>query len=147
MSVDDVVRRSRPLIAWLVGFVVVAVLVYATTEDPHIRHSSALNTVFDTRWLVAAARLLAIAVIGYLLASIAVRVSRNQWVRSAGSVDTDVSAARAITDDQRELQQRLHEADTTIEDLRQRLARSLADRRALLASMGEHDQGGDEHHA
>lgn len=145
MPSGDVVRRSWPLAAWLVGFVVAGVLVYLSTGEPHVRHTSALNTVFDARWLMAAARLLAIVVIAYLLASIAIRVTRGQWVRSAGSLSTDAAAARAITEDQRELQQRLHEADRTIDDLKDNLARSLEDRRALLARLDEHDQGGGEH--
>jgi hypothetical protein len=140
-------KRSAPLLASLTGLVVAAGFVYATTEAPHIRHTSALNTVFDTRWLVAAGRLLAVTVIAYLLASIAVRVTRGQWVRSAGSLTTDVAATRAITEDQRELQQRLREADQTIDALKANLARSLEDRRALLARMEGHEQRGDEHHA
>ena len=55
------------------------------------------------------------------------------------------AVVRAITHDQRELQQRLREADRTIDDLRERLARSLEDRRALIATMGTDDHGGDGH--
>lgn len=119
-------RRNGPLIAWVVGLLVLAVLVYAGTGEPHLRHTSALNAVFDARWLVAGSRLLAAVVLVYLLASIGVRVHRRQWVRSAGSLDTDPSPAQVMADDRERLQQQLVEARATIDDLSGRLEEDLA---------------------
>ncbi|MDX6300326.1 MAG: hypothetical protein QOF53_1540 [Nocardioidaceae bacterium] len=118
-------RRNGPLIAWVVGLVVLASLVYWRTDEPHLRHSSALNAVFDARWLVAGSRLLAAVVLVYLLISIGVRVHKGQWVRSAGSLDTDATPAQVIADDREELRRQLVAAKGTIDDLTDRLERSL----------------------
>ena len=118
-------RRNGPLVAWVVGLVVLAGLVYWRTDEPHLRHSSALNAVFDARWLVAGSRLLAAVVLVYLLVSIGVRVHKGQWVRSAGSLDTDATPAQVIADDREELRHQLVVAKATIDDLTDRLERSL----------------------
>jgi hypothetical protein len=118
-------RRNGPLIAWTVGLLVLAALVYWRTAEPHLRHSSALNAVFDARWLVAGSRLLAGVVLVYLLVSIGVRVHQGQWVRSAGSLDTDATPAQVMADDREDLRHQLVAAKATIDDLTDRLERSL----------------------
>jgi hypothetical protein len=135
VAARDQLRKNAALLAWSVGLVLLAAVVYAATDDPRIRHTSALNAVFDARWVVSGARLLALVAMVYLLVSIGVRVQRGQWVRSAGSVDTDASPAQALADDRDLLQHQLEEAKTTIDDLTERLGRSLAAREASLASM------------
>lgn len=135
MPIGTFLSRHRLPIGWGLGLLALAALSYATTGDPHLRHTSAVNAIFDARWLVAGARLLAALVMLYLLGSIGVRVHRHQWVRSAGSVDTDPAPAQAIADDRVELQQQLANAKRTIDDLAERLDRSLADRTASRASM------------
>jgi hypothetical protein len=135
VAARDQLRKNGPLVGWLVGLVVLGAVVYAGTDDPRIRHTSALNAVFDARWLVSGARLLALVAVVYLLLSIGVRVQKGQWVRSAGSVDTDASPAQALADDREGLQHQLVEAKATIDDLTERLGRSLAVREASLATM------------
>jgi hypothetical protein len=136
VPVQDLLRKQRWTLAAALAVVVLAWLVYAGTGDPHIRHTSALNAVFDARWMVSGARLLAVVATVYLLASVGVRVRRGQWVRSAGSVVTDTSAAQALADDREDLQHQLVEAKATIDDLTERLGRSLAAREESLATMG-----------
>jgi hypothetical protein len=135
VAARDHLRKNGPLVGWLVGLLVLGAVVYAGTDDPRIRHTSALNAVFDARWLVAGARRLALVAVVYLLLSIGVRVQKGQWVRSAGSVDTDASPAQALADDREDLQHQLVEAKATIDDLTERLGRSLAVREASLATM------------
>jgi hypothetical protein len=94
---------------------------YLVTGTPHIRHSSAVNAAFDTRWMIAGTRLVVVAAAGYLLASIAVRVHRGQWVRSAASVETD-TPTQDVVDDQEALQERLREAQRVIADLEGQVA-------------------------
>jgi type VI protein secretion system component VasK len=125
------------LAGWVVALALLAAVVYAGTATPHLRHDSALDTVFDARWLIAGARLLALVAVLYLLASIAVRVQHGQWVRSAGSVVTDATTAEAIAADREDLQRQLVAAKSTIDDLTGRLDRSLATREASLAGSME----------
>jgi hypothetical protein len=107
--------------AWAGAFVVLAVVMYLLTSTPHIRHSSAINAAFDARWMIAGTRLIVVAAAGYLLASIAVRVRRGQWVRGAASVETDTST-QDVVDDQADLQERLREAQRVIADLEGQVA-------------------------
>jgi hypothetical protein len=137
-------RRRGPLVAWSLGLVVLAGLVYWQTDDPHVPHSSALNAVFDARWLVAGARLLVGVTVVFLLLSIGVRIHNRQWVRSAGPVVTDAGPAQAIAEDQQDLQQQLSEAKATIDDLTERLDRSLEARQALLGTMDEPRNSGQD---
>ena len=119
-------------VAWGLGFVLLAALMYAVTKPPQLRPTSMLNAVFDTRWMIAGARLLTVVAIAYLLISIAVRVEKRQWVRSAGPVSTDATPIQAIADSQEDLQLDLREAKRVIDDLTRRLDRSLVARQALL---------------
>jgi type VI protein secretion system component VasK len=107
--------------AWVGVFVVSAVVMYLLTGTPHIRHSSAINAAFDARWMIAGTRLVVVAAAAYLLASIAVRVRRGQWVRSAASVETDMPT-QDLVDDQEDLQERLREAQRVIADLEGQVA-------------------------
>ena len=125
-------EANGALVAWTLGLVLLAAISYGTTPDPEITHSSALNAVFDSRWLVAGARLLLGVTIAYLLLSIGVRIKKRQWVRSAGPVETDASAAQDLADDQEDLQQQLKEAKKTIDDLTKRLDRSSGARKVWL---------------
>jgi hypothetical protein len=114
--------------------VVAFVLVLLSTPAPRLRHTSALNALFDSRWLLAGARLVVAVAILYVLASIAVRVWHQQWVRSAGSIETDASAAR-VSDDREELKRQLDASKETIEELQARLQDSVAARAELLATL------------
>src|SRR4051812_2730370 len=107
--------------AWAGGFVVSAVVMYLLTGNPHIRHSSAVNAAFDARWMIAGTRLVLFAAAAYLLASIAVRVRRGQWVRSAASVETD-TPTQDVVDDQEHLQERLRQAQLVIAELEGQVA-------------------------
>jgi hypothetical protein len=144
MEVGRTFKRRAPLLAWSLGLVVLAGLVYWQTDDPRVPHTSALNAVFDARWLVAGARLLVGVTVVYLLLSIGVRVRNRQWVRSAGPVITDAGPAQAIAEDQEDLQQQLSEAKATIDDLTVRLDRSLEARQALLGTMDEPRNSGQD---
>jgi hypothetical protein len=137
VAVRGSLGKRGPLLAWCVGLVALGALLYWQTDDPHLRHSSAVNAVFDARWLVAGTRLLIAVAVGYLLLSVGVRIRNGQWVRSAGPVVTDAGPAQAIAEDQEDLQQQLSEAKATIDDLTERLDRSLQARQALLGTMGE----------
>lgn len=118
-------HRSVALVAVALGVGASALAVtYGLTPKPSIEQTSALNAIFDARLVIAAARLLVLAGIAYMLASIVVRVQRGQWVRGAGPVETD-APAQALVDDQEDLQQQLEDAKRTIDDLRDRLARCL----------------------
>jgi hypothetical protein len=121
------------LAAGVVG-VVAFVLVLLATPAPGLRHTSALNALFDSRWLLAGARLVVAVAMLYLLASIAVRVWHRQWVRSAGSIETDASAAR-VSDDREDLMRQLDASKETIDVLQSRLEDSVAARAELLATL------------
>jgi hypothetical protein len=118
------------VLAAVAGFVVLLV----TTPAPHLRHDSTVDAIFDSRWLVAGARLLIGVAMAYLLASIGVRVWRRQWVRSAGSIDTDASTVR-LADDRAALRRQLAESQKTIDVLRQRLQETLDAGQAAVATM------------
>jgi len=130
-------RRRAVLIGYGILVVALGVVVYWQTEDPVLPHTSAFNAVLDARWLVASGRLLVAVTIGYLLVSLGVRVRNGQWARSAGPVTTDPPPAQELADSQRELEARLEKAKLTIEDLTQRLDRSLDARERLLESMAD----------
>jgi peptidoglycan hydrolase CwlO-like protein len=119
----------------LIGAVAIAVM-FVATDAPEMAHTSAMSALFDDRLLLSLARLLIVAAILYVLASIAVRVSRGQWVRAAGPVQTD-APTQQIADDQADLQQQLEQAQDVIEDLSERLRESVDARRTLAATMGE----------
>lgn len=114
--------------------VVAFVLVLLTTPTPRLRHTSTLNALFDSRWMLSGARLVVAAAMVFLLVSIVVRVWRRQWVRSAGTIETDAIAAR-VSDDREDLQRELDASKETINQLRARLEESLAARDELLATL------------
>jgi hypothetical protein len=131
------VKKYGPVVGWTLCLVLLAVLTFWRTDEPHLRHSSALNSIFDARWLIAGARLLIGVTLVYVLLSIGVRIQKGQWVRSAGSLETDAGPAQAIADSQQDLQQALGVAKATTDDLAMRLDRSLEVRaRAGMASSG-----------
>lgn len=111
--------------------------VYGTTADPGLSHSSALNVVFDSRLMIAGARVLMGAGVAYLLLSIIVRVKRGHWVRAAGPFQTDEGSGKKFAGSQATLLGQLQEAEETIEDLKERLAHSLAARRDLLVTLNQ----------
>jgi uncharacterized membrane protein YraQ (UPF0718 family) len=127
-------KRSWPPLLAGVAVVVAYLATLWGTPPTHIEHGTALNAVFDARWLVAAARLLVAVTIAYLLASIVVRVHRGQWVRNAGPLQTD-AATQAITEDREALVTELADAKATIDDLRAKLTRSLLAREELVDSI------------
>lgn len=117
------------------GVAGLAVALYLTADDPHLDHSSVLGATFDTRWMIAGARLLAVVSAGYLLASIAVRVHRRQWIRSAGSVVAD-TPTQEVVDDQRNLSERWEAAQRVIADLQEQLAEYRSMLQALSVTVG-----------
>jgi hypothetical protein len=120
----------------------VGVAVLLGTDEPRMAHTSALNAVFDSRWMVAGARLLALLLLVYTVASLGVRVSRGEWARSVGPVATD---ATGLIESQEDLQEQLDAARATIEDLRLRL-KSSDDRYLDLVARMEPPDVGDEDH-
>ncbi len=133
----DVVRR-RWVTALGLAAVVGCVVSYVLTDDPGIAHTSASNTLFDSRLLIALARALLVTVLVYLFASICVRVARGQWIRSAGPIE--VGPTQHLVDDREDLQHRLSDANRTIKDLQGRLARSLMDGQQVVDTLDEtHD--------
>ena len=105
------------------------------TEDPSLEHDSAIDALFDSRLLIGWSRLLVLAAVVYLLASVVVRVTRGQWARGAGPVETD-APTQALADDQADLQAQLLDARATIDDLQDRLTRCLEARVDATATMG-----------
>src|SRR5215213_3733136 len=130
-------RRRAVLIGYGILVVALGVVVYWQTEDPVLPHTSAFNAVLDARWLVASGRLLVAVTIGYLLVSLGVRVRNGQWARSAGPVTTDPPPAQELADSQRRLAAELEDAKLTIDDLTQRLDRSLEARERLLGRVAD----------
>lgn len=121
------------LVLSALGVAVVA-WTYWRTGEPRIPHSSALNAAFDSRLLIAGARVLVGAGIGYLLLSIGVRVRRGHWVRNAGPFQADSSrSTQEVADSQQQLLRDAQDARRQIEDLQARLSRSLDAQRDLLA--------------
>jgi hypothetical protein len=137
MVVTGSSRRRAVLVGYGALVLVLGVIVYWRTDEPGLPHTPALNALLDTRWLVASGRLLVAVTIGYLLVSLGVRVRNGQWARSAGPVTTDPPPAQELADSQRELEARLERAKLTIEDLTQRLDRSLDARERLLKSVAD----------
>lgn len=134
---SDVVRRR-----WVTGLGLVVVagcaVSYVLTDDPGISHTSALNTLFDSRLVVALTRTLLLTVVVYLFASICVRAARGQWIRSAGPIE--VGPTQHLVDDQEDLQHQLTDANRTIKDLQGRLARSLSNSEQVVDTLTEpHD--------
>jgi uncharacterized protein YlxW (UPF0749 family) len=115
----DWARRNWWLITWSVVAVVLGGGLVLATDEPRIRHTSALDSIFDSRWMIAGGRLLAAVLLVYLVASVGVRIKHGEWVRRAGPVETDT---QQIVDSQENLQERLEEAEATIRDLSQRLS-------------------------
>ena len=118
--------RAGWLVAAVAGAAALAVA-YALTGDPSLEHDSAVDAVFDSRLVIAWSRLLVLVLVVYVLVSVAVRVTRGQWVRGAGPVQTD-APTQALADDQAELQEQLEDARATIDDLYDRLTRCLESR-------------------
>lgn len=119
MGGEDRVRRNGRGLALGAGIVVIAVLIFAVTGDPQLPHDSVLDVVFDTRWMVAGARLV-VAVAGlYVLVSVGVRISRGQWARSAAGVSTDVQeidrGAESLRDAAADAQEEIDELKDQLE--------------------------------
>jgi uncharacterized alpha-E superfamily protein len=119
---------------WLVGggiaAAILTVFLVCTTAKPHLQHSNAINAVFDASYMVAGSRVLAIAVFGWGLASIGVRIERGQWIRTVGPVTADAQeGAEDLVVNQTALQKLLEGAESRIADLEIRLQES--DRRSI----------------
>jgi hypothetical protein len=122
MPAQQPTKNPAWLIGWIVALLAGATVMYALTDDPRITHSSALNAVFDTRWMVAATRLVVIVLGLYLVASVAVRVRRGEWAKSVGPIDSQTQEeAQTLSEAQQAVQQRLAAAQETISDLTYRL--------------------------
>lgn len=135
-------RLSRHwwLVAWATTVVVLGVVLVVVTDDPHLAHTSALASIFDSRWMIAGARLLAATALLYVVASVGVRIGRGEWVRSIGPVDTD---AERLVSSQELLRERLEAAEATNADLLEQLQKSEARRREAEARLAtDPDQGG-----
>lgn len=103
---------------------IVGGLLLKPRRPPELAHSSVLNAIFDSPWLIGAVRLVAIAGALYVLASVAARIGRGQWLKRVGPLDADTSV-EAVATDQGRLQQELDRANTTIQDLRSELNEAL----------------------
>jgi len=130
----DRVRRNWWLVTWSVVVIGLGGWLVVSTDEPRIRHSSALDSMFDSRWMIAGGRLLAAALLVYVIASVGVRMKHGEWVRRAGPVETDT---QQIVDSQENLQERLEEAQATILDLSQRLSRLNTEYDDALATIEE----------
>ena len=121
--------EHRWVLLWCLIVVGLTLALAAGTSDPGMRHTNVLNSVFDTRWMIAGSRLLAVTVFGWAMVSIGVRVSRGQWIRTFGPVSSEVrDGAEQLVSSQRTLEARLVAADAEIAALQDRLRE--ADRRA-----------------
>lgn len=86
----------------------------AVTGSPNLHHSSVLNAVFDTRWMIAVSRLVILVAGGYLIVSAGVRIARGQWAKSAGGLSADI---QDVTDEREVLRQQLSDASDRIVEL------------------------------
>jgi len=134
--------RTGLVATGLLALLVLGGLVLVPPAPPGLAHSSVLNVLFDSRWVVGGVRLVVLAVALYLLLSIVVRVEQDQWLKHVGPADVETDeTVRQLTDDQADLQARLADADRTIAELRQQLQGATA-RPGLAAGAGRADTGG-----
>lgn len=128
MSSADWVRRHGCGLALAAATVALGVVIFVATKDPRLPHDSVLDVVFDTRWMVAGARLVVVVAGIYLLVSVGVRISRGQWARSAAGVSTDVQeidrgaeslrdAAAGAQEEIDELKGQLEKSTAALDDL------------------------------
>lgn len=117
--------RLAGLVAAGTVLLVLLAVAGALTGAPHLRHDSLLDTVFDTRWLIALTRLVALAVGLYLIGSVVALAGHGQWIRRVGPVDAEV--VNAVAADQGQLQTELETARREIVTLRAELAEALAE--------------------
>jgi len=108
------------LVALAVVVFAVGGVFFATVHSPHLPHTSLWNAVFDSRLLIAGARLVLVVGGLFLLASCVVATARGEWARVFGPVSINKQKA-ADADDLRE---QLVVAQDTIKDLQQQIARS-----------------------
>ena len=123
MSAIDEVRHRGRGIALTAGIVLLGAVILQATGDPRLPHDSVLDVLFDTRWMVAGARLVMVVAGIYLLTSVGVRMSRGQWARSAGGVSTDV---QEIDRGAESLRDAAAEAQAEIDGLKDQLEKSTA---------------------
>ena len=129
--------EHRWALAWGAVVVAATLALVAGTQDPRMRHTNVFNAVFDTRWMIAGSRLLAVTLFAWAMLSIGVRVSRGQWIRTFGPVSSEVrDGAEQLVSSQHTLEDRLEAADARIADLQDQLRE--ADRRTReVATMDE----------
>lgn len=130
-------RRQLGVLGATVLLIVLGAVALVPRHAPGLRHTSVLNVLFDSRWVVGGTRLVGFAAGLYVVASIVVRVSRDQWLRQVGSADVETSRSVVeVTRDRAELQAALDRAEQTI-------ARLSAEYASLLAAQ-EHTGRGRE---
>ena len=140
MGIRQRLSRHWWLVAWAATVAVFGLVLVRLTDEPHLEHTSALASIFDSRWMIAGARLLAATALLYVVASVGVRIGRGEWARSIGPVDTD---AERLVSSQEELREQLQAAEATNADLLEQLQKSEARRREAEARLAsEPDQGG-----
>jgi hypothetical protein len=150
-------NRSNTLLGWIIFLVLVGGLVWLVAElaPHHVKEPKApgfIDNIFASPIVVAAARLVVLAGAGvllfgglYIVGSVVVRMSRQEWLRRAGWFESQVSEAVAAGLDQaddvfnwwmealqenEQLGERLAEADQTIQHL-------LEEREVLIQRLGE----------
>lgn len=123
MRSAEEVRRNGRGITLTVAILALGSAIYLATGDPKLPHDSVLDVVFDTRWMVAGARLVVVVAGIYVVVSAAVRIARGQWAKSAGVVSADVQEIAGRAEVLREV---AVDAQGEIDDLRDQLEKSTA---------------------
>lgn len=139
--VDRVLRRWGSVAAFLAaGFAAVFLLMPQT--QPRLRHSSVLDAVFDTRWMIGVGRLVILAGTVYALTSVAVRITRGQWLSKAGPLEAETNV-QDVVDDRERLRVRLAEAQEIIDVLTGEIGRLTSDEVAPVTRLSDTDKPGD----
>ncbi len=94
---------------------VAAVWLLMPRTPPKLAHSSVLNTVFDTRWMIGVARVTIVVAAVYAVTSAGVRVTRGQWLSKAGPLEAE-TAVQDVADDRERLRGQLTEAQAIIKE-------------------------------
>jgi hypothetical protein len=119
----------RTLLGAVVVVVLVALLavvVWAIVPDrtPHIEDASALDAVLADRWILWICRLVVLFGAIYVVASLVALMARKQWLAEAGpfKAGDTTRAVRALTEERDRLEDRLREANATVDHLTSRLS-------------------------
>lgn len=136
------IKKHQRAMAVIAGTVALGIYIFATTDEPELGRTSALNAVFDSRYMVAGGRTVGALLALYVAVSVAARVQQGQWVKSVGPVNTDVQEdMQSVADSQEDLQQELTSARKTIQRLTARIEATDVLVAQLLANVEQHGGG------